>query len=158
MIAVSDLKQFVMLGYLSNEMLESLIPITEMLHFDENELIFKQGEKAERLYLLKKGKVLLENRVTDKLTVSMSSIKPGFSFGWSSMLEDDIYSSNAICAEACHVYSFRGFKIKKMMEEDHSLGFIISQRLLYVIKKRFDVRTSQLIKTIKFHPDINNLL
>ena len=158
MITVNDLKEFVMLGYLSNEMLTSLIPITEMFHFDENEIVFQQGEKADRLYLLKKGKVLLEQRVTDTLTVSMSSIKPGFSFGWSSMLDNDIYSSNAICAEPCQVYSFKNFKIKKIMEEDHSLGFIISQRLLYVIKKRFDIRTSQLIKTIKFHPDINNLL
>lgn len=158
MISVRELKKFVMLGYLSNEMLTSLIPITEEKNFDEDEMIFKQGEKADRLYLLKKGKVLLEHRVTDKLTVSMSSIEPGYSFGWSSMLGNDVYSSNAICAQACQVYSFNDFKLKEKMKEDHSLGFIVSQRLLYVIKQRFDIRTSQLIKMIKLHPDISNLL
>ncbi|MCK5541306.1 MAG: cyclic nucleotide-binding domain-containing protein [Desulfobacterales bacterium] len=158
MIAVQDLKQFVMFGYLSDDMLKSLIPITEILLFEENEMVFKQGEEADRLFLLKTGKVLLEHRITDKITVSMSSIKPGFSFGWSSMLENDVYSSNAICSETCQVYSFRDFKIKKIMEENHSLGFVISQRLLHVLKKRYDVRTRQLVKTIKFHPDIGNLL
>ncbi|MBT3386484.1 MAG: cyclic nucleotide-binding domain-containing protein [Desulfobacula sp.] len=158
MITVQDLKQFVMLGYLSDEMLKSLIPITEMLRFDENEIIFQQREKADRLFLLKMGKVLLEQRITDKMTVSMSSIKPGFSFGWSAMLENDLYSTDAICAEPCEVFSFRGSKIKKLMEQDHSLGFIISQRLLYVIKKRYDARTEQFVKTIKLHPDISNLL
>lgn len=158
MIDVQDLKQFVMLGYLSDEMLKSLIPITEMLLFDENEMVFKQGEKADRFFLLKKGKVLLEQRITDKITISISSIKPGFSFGWSAMLDNERYSSDAICTEPCRIYSFRESKIKKLMEKNHSLGFIINQRLLYVIKKRYDIRTEQFIKTIKLHPDISNLL
>lgn len=158
MIAPEDLKQFVMLGYLTEDMLKNLVPITEMLLFDQNELIFKQGQKADRLYLLKKGKVLLEQRITDTLTVSLSSIKPGFSFGWSAMLENGLYSTDAICAEPSEIYSFRESKIKRLMESDHSMGFIISQRLLYVLKKRFDARTEQFVKTIRLHPDISKLL
>lgn len=158
MIAVKDLKQFVMLGYLTDEMLEALVPITEMLRFDQDEKIFKQGEKADRLYLLRKGNVLLEQRITDTLTVSLSAIKPGFSFGWSAMLEDAVYSTDAICAEPCEVFSFRESKIKKKMAENHSLGYIINQRLLYVLKKRYDTRTEQFVKTIKLHPEISKLL
>ncbi len=158
MISENDLKQFVMLGYLTDEMLKKLIPITEMLLFDKNEKIFKQDETADRLYLLQKGKVLLENRITDKITIALSSIKPGYSFGWSAMLNDDVYSSDAICADHSVVYSFRASKLKKIMTEDHSLGFIINQRLLNVIKKRYDARTEQFVKTIKSHPEISNLL
>ncbi len=158
MISVQDLKQFVMLGYLSDDMLTKLLPIAEMIIFDENEIIFKQGDKADRLFLLKKGIVLLEHRITDKITVTMSSIKPMYSFGWSAMLDDDLYSSDAICTDPCDVYAFKASRLKKIMEEDHSLGFIISQRLLHVIKKRYDARTEQMVKTIKFHPDISKLL
>jgi len=158
MIDVQDLKQFVILEYLSDEMLEKLVPITETLLFDTDEKIFQQGNKAERFYLLKKGKILLELRVSETITVSMSSVKPGFSFGWSAMLEDNPYSNDAICAEPCEVFSFRESKIKKIMEEDHSLGYIFNQRLLYVIKKRHDIRTEQFVKTIKYHPDISSLL
>ena len=158
MIDVQDLKQFVMLEYLSDEMLKKLVPITETLLFDHNEKIFQQGEEANRFFLLKKGKVLLELRITDSITVSMSGVKPGFSFGWSAMLEGSLYSTDAICAEPCEVFSFRESKIKKIMEEDHSLGYIFNQRLLYVIKKRYDIRTEQFVKTIKYHPEISNLL
>lgn len=158
MITVNDLKQIVMLGHLTDEMLNKLVPITEMLLFDENEMIFRQGEKADRFYFLKKGIVLLEHRITDTMTISLSSIEPGYSFGWSAMLEDSQYTSDAMCAEPCQVYSFRESKIKKIMEEDHSMGFIISQRLLNVIRKRLDVRTNQLVKTIKLHPEISALL
>jgi hypothetical protein len=34
----------------------------------------------------------------------------------------------------------------------------MSQRLLVIMKKRYDIRTEQFIKTIKHHPDIGTLL
>ena len=147
-----------MLGYLTDEMLDKLVPITELLHFDKNEYIFRQGDKAERFYMLQQGKVLLEHRITDQITVSISAIKPGFSFGWSAMLDEAFFTTDAICAEASKVFSFRDQKIKKLFEEDHSLGFIMSQRLLRIMKKRYDIRTEQFIKTIRHHPEISKLL
>ena len=158
MIAREDLKQIIMLGYLSDEMLDKLIPITELQYFDKRELIFRQGDKAQRFYMLKEGKVILEQRITDKIAVSVSAIKPGNSFGWSAMLDGEEYSIDAVCAEPCKVFSFRDEKIKALFKEDHSLGFIMSQRLLHILKKRYDIRTEQFIKTLKHHPEISSLL
>lgn len=158
MIARENLKQILILGYLTDEMLDKLIPIAELLLFDANEYIFRQGDKAERFYMLQKGKVLLEHDITDEITVSVSAVNPGYSFGWSAMLDEVFYTSDAICAEACEVFSFREKKIKALFEKDHSLGFIMSQRLLVIMKKRYDIRTEQFIKTIRHHPEISNLL
>ena len=157
MISREDLKQIIMLGYLTDEMLDKLIPITELLHFDEREVIFRQGDKSERFYMLKEGKVILEQRITDKIAVSVSAIKPGYSFGWSAMLDEEQYTIDAICAEQCKMFSFRDEKIKALFQEDHSLGFIMSQRLLHIIKKRYDIRTEQFIKTLRHHPEISSL-
>ena len=157
MIAREDLKQIFMLRYLTDEMLDKLIPITKLLFFDKRELIFRQGEKSQHFYMLKEGKVILEQRITDKIAVSVSAIKPGNSFGWSAMLDGEEYSIDAVCAEPCEVFSFRDEKIKALFEEDHSLGFIISQRLLHIIKKRYDIRTEQFIKTLRHHPEISSL-
>jgi CRP-like cAMP-binding protein len=158
MITIDDLKQMVMLGYLTDEMLEKLIPITDLLRFDENEFIFRQGDKADRLYMLKEGEVLLELSVSDNITVALSSIKPGHAFGWSAMLEEATYTVNALCSERCEVLSIRAEKLKAILEHDHTMGYILSQRLLVIMKKRYDVRTEQFIKTITHHPDIAGLL
>jgi CRP-like cAMP-binding protein len=158
MITRADLKEIVMIGYLSDEMVDKLIPITDLLLFDEKEIIFKQGERADRFYMLARGKVLLEQRVTDKITVSVSAVKAGYSFGWSAMLDEETYSTEAICAEPCKLYSFREKKMKALLDSDHSLGYIFSQRLLRIIKKRYDIRTEQFIKTITHHPDLSALL
>lgn len=158
MISKEDLKQIIMLGYLDDTMLEKIIPITDLLLFDKEEFIFRQGDKSNRLYMLKKGKALLELEVTDNITVSVSSIKAGQTFGWSSMLDEATYTVNALCSEPCEVLSIREEKLKALLNRDHSMGFIISQRLLVIMKKRYDIRTEQFIKTITHHPDIAQLL
>lgn len=158
MVDIKMLKQFVMLGYLSDEMLAKLVPVTDILQYEENEKVFSQGQPAKRLFLLQAGKILLEQRITDTLTITLSAIDPGFSFGWSAMLDDGQYSTDAICAQAAVVYSFKAARLKKLMEQDHSMGFIISRRLLYVLKKRYDARTEQFVKTIECHPEIAGLL
>jgi CRP-like cAMP-binding protein len=158
MIAREDLKQINILGYLTDEMLDKLIPITELLHFDKRELIFRQGEKSRRFYMLKEGKVILEQRITDKIAVSLSAIKPGSSFGWSAMLDEEEYTIDAVCAEPCKVFSLRDEQIKALFEKDHSLGFKMSLRLLHIIKRRYDVRTEQFIKTLRHHPEISSLI
>ena len=157
-VAREDLKQIFMLRYLSAEMLDKLIPITQLVHFEKRELIFRQGEKSRHFYMLKEGKVILEQKITDKIAVSVSAIKPGNAFGWSAMLDGEEYTIDAVCAEPCKVFTLRDKEIKALFEEDHSLGFIMSQQLLRIIKKRYDIRTEQFLKTLRHHPEISNLL
>ncbi len=158
MIAREDLKQIAILRKLTDEMVDKLILITELQHFDKRELIFRQGEKSQRFYMLKEGKVILELRISDKIAVSLSAIKSGNSFGWSAMMDGEVYTIDAVCAEPCKVFSFQSEKIKALFEQDHSLGFIMSQRLLEIVKKRYDIRTEQFVKTLRHHPEISNLL
>lgn len=158
MVEIRDLKQFVMLGYLTDPMLAALGPLTDILQYEAGEKIFSQGEAADRLFLLETGKVLLEQRVSKTLTICLSAIEPRFSFGWSAMLDHGHYSTDAVSSEASRVYSFKAVRLKKLMDQDHSMGFIISQRLLYVLKKRYDARTEQFVKTIECHPEIAGLL
>ena len=159
MITRENLKQIVMLTYLTDDMLDELIPITELLQYDEKEYVFYQGDKADRYYSILQGMVLLEQRIGSGITISLSSIKQGYSIGWSAMLDgsEENYSTDAICAEPTQLLSFRAKKLKALFEQNYHLGCIMSQRLLHVVKKRYDVRTEQFIKAIKDHPDLGAL-
>lgn len=152
-----DLKEIVMLAYLTDPMLDKLVQIIDVFKFDKDELLFKEGEPAERFYMLRSGSVLLEQMISDKVTACVGSVKPGFSFGWSTMLDNGVYTSDAVCIEPSEIYSFKRGKIKKLFEEDPEMGFLIYQRLLEIIKKRLDYRTSQFRQAIKDHPDMQNL-
>jgi len=157
LLSIEDLKQVVILSYLNDELLEKLLPTIDFLQFEERDAVFREGDIADRLYMLRRGKILLEKRISDKITVSVGTIKPGFSFGWSAMLDGGPYTSNAICAEPCDVFSIRREKILPLMDSDHEMGYIISQRLLRVMKKRLDLQTEQFLRAISHHPDLETL-
>ena len=156
LINTEDLKRIVILSYLTDDMLDKMVPIIDMLKFDEREAIFRQGDIASRFYMLRRGKILLEKRISDKITVSVGTVKAGFSFGWSAMLDGGPYTSDAICSEPCEIFSVRREKILPLMDTNPAMGYIISQRLLRVIKKRLDLRTEQFIRAIQNHPDLQS--
>lgn len=163
MIAKEELRRMVMMNILSDDMLEKVLPITERKHFDEGEAVFRGTDAAEYFYLLKSGKILLEQRLSDRMTVSIDSIKPGYSFGWSSLLSSElepysVYTSDAICVEPSEVFAINGEDLQRLMEEDHHMGYLLTRRLIRVIKQRLVHRTEQFIRLIKKHPDIHNLI
>ncbi len=124
MITRETLKQIVMLTYLTDDMLDELIPITELLQFDEKEYVFHEGDRADRYYSILQGTVLLEQGIGSGITISLSSIKQGYSIGWSAMLDgaEENYSTDAICAEPTKLLSFRAKKVKRALRSELSFG------------------------------------
>ena len=157
MLTREDLNQIVMIAHLTEPMQDKLAQIIDVFKFDKDEIVFKEGEPAERLYMLRSGSVLLEQKISDKVTACVGSVKPGFSFGWSAMVDNGVYTTEAVCIEPSEIYSFRRDKINKLFEEDPEMGFRMYQRLLELIKKRLDYRTGQFQQAIKDHPDMQNL-
>ena len=105
MITKEDLKQIVMLTYLTDSMLDNLAQIIDLLKFDRDEILFRENDPAERFYMMRSGNVLLEQRISEQVTACIGSIKPGFSFGWSAMTEDGLYTSDAVCVEPSEIYA-----------------------------------------------------
>ncbi len=157
MVTTEDLKKIVIMTHLKNDMLDRIISITDFLKFEDQETVFRQGDIANRFYMVKRGKVLLEQRIAEKVTVSVGSIKPGFAFGWSTMIEEGYYTTDAVCAEPCEIFSMRGNKLRALCEKDPYMGYLLSLRLLVILKKRYDHRTDQFIKVVKHDPDMKDL-
>ena len=157
MLTKEDLNHIIMLAHLTDDMKERLAQIIDILKFDKDEILFTEGEPADRFYMLRSGTVLLEQRISDKVTACVGSVKPGFSFGWSAMVDNGVYTTEAVCTEPSEIYSFKRDKINNLFEQDPKMGFLIYQRLLEIIKKRLDYRTEQFRKAIEDHPDMQNL-
>jgi len=157
MVQRDDLKQIVMLTYLSDEMLDQLTTIIDILKFDREEVLFRQNQWADRFYMMRSGLILLEQKISEDVTAIVGSIKPGYSFGWSAMVEDGTYTVDAVCVEPSEVLSFKREKINRMMEQNPAMGLILYQRLMVIIKKRLDYRTEQFRQAIMNHPEMQQL-
>jgi len=158
MVTKKDLKSIVILGFLTDEMIDTLLPITELLKFDEGEVVFREGDDADTFYMVRRGKILLEQRVSEKITISMGAVKPGYAFGWSAIIGGTTYTSDAVCSEKSEVFATNGIELTKRLDNDHSMGYRMTQRVLRIIKKRLEIRTEQFLRAIKDHPDIQHLV
>jgi CRP-like cAMP-binding protein len=156
-ITRADLKQIVMLTYLSDAMLHDIARITDVLKFDRDEVIFNERAPSERFYMLKTGHVLLEQHISEHVTACVAAIKPGYSFGWSAMMENERYTVSAICMEASEVFSFKTAKAQQLFRQNPEMGLRVHKRLLVIIKKRLDIRTEQFRQAIMHHPDMQAL-
>jgi CRP-like cAMP-binding protein len=157
MVTTEELRKIVILTYLTEAMLETLVPIIEELQFQRDDIVFQQDDPADRFYMVHSGKIILEQAITPEVTVCVGSIKPGYSFGWSAMLQRTSYRSDATCVEPSEVYSFTYEHIKTILAADPEMGYRLYQRLLVILKKRYDKRTEQLRQTVLNHPDMNAL-
>ncbi len=157
MVSKEEMNSIIILSYLTDEMKERLIPAMDQLNFQKDEVVFREGEPAERFFMLKRGKILLEKNLAQHVKVSFGSIKPGYSFGWSAILGDEAYSSYAVAVEGSEVFSVKTERLMGFLEADHHMGYILMQRFIRVIKSRLDHRTDQFLRSIKNHPDMQNL-
>jgi CRP-like cAMP-binding protein len=157
MISRKDIKGIVIFKHLTDDMINKLLPEMELLRFKEGEKIFRSGESADMFYSLKRGKILLEQRVLDKVTISVGTVKPGYSFGWSALLGDQNFTLDTVCGEPCEVLSINAKTLFSMIEKDWEMGYRLMHRLLHMVRRRLDGRTELLLNIILDHPDMQSL-
>jgi CRP-like cAMP-binding protein len=159
MVSVENLRDIIIFSHFTDEMLEKFQPHIDVHHCNEDDLVFREGDPADRFYILKYGKILLEKKIGEKISFAIGAIKPGYSFGWSAMLDEGAsYTTRTVCAEPCEVYSLESAQLRSMLSEDPQIGYLFTQRLLWVVKNRLDHRTSQFMTVLRNHPDIENLI
>src|SRR3990172_1493281 len=100
------------------------------------EVIFQQGDAADRLYLLASGRVEIRFKPDDGEPLTVSVIESGGIFGWSAALGRRSYTSGAFCTEAGRSLSIRGLDLRRIYEEHPATGVILLESLAEVIALR----------------------
>lgn len=158
MINVTELRDIVILAQLNDEMLERLLPVLKLVEYNENDLVFDEGGKAESFYMIKQGKVLLEKHISKHVTVSLGAVKQGYSFGWSALLGGLPFTMLAKCAEKSQILTVKSKEILSILDADPAMGYNFMQHLGNVMKNRIDRMEEQLLRSFQEHPDFKPLL
>jgi CRP/FNR family cyclic AMP-dependent transcriptional regulator len=154
MVPLDQLKRIYLLSTLTDPMLEKIQPLPVLKSFEDRETIFKEGQMADLFYMLLHGKVLLEVEASESIMISLGSVKPGYSFGWSALIPGSRYTSYAMSVETCDVIVVDGEEFLELLEEDQTIGYRIMRGIVRILKSRLERRTGQFLKTLRQHPDI----
>ena len=147
--------------------LEMIAHKGEVLELEPEEVVFHFKEPAEHFYGLLKGEVDLSIVFTDRVLktnieyeesiqaslvdeekwIVVDTVYPGQVFGWASLVGPGSRTVTAQCTAASRVIAIPAVDLKKMLEADHSLGYMIMTNLSNIISNRLKNRTDKLIET-----------
>ena len=128
-------------GCLDKKDVEEISTLCREETFQPGQMIFRQGETGDGLYIIAEGQVALERTVdlgTRKGTVIIGILGKGRAFGcWSTLLgKPHSFLSSAICQRPTKAVFFSGNEVRALMLSNAALGFCILERLCFFLRDR----------------------
>ncbi len=138
-------KQHPCLSGLDTEQLTLLTDCALPARFGAGETIFREGETADRFYLITSGKVVLESGAGYGEPVVIETIGGGDLLGWSWMLPPYQWHFTARAIEPTEAVFFAAPILRRYCERDHSLGFELHKRISAVMMKRLQAARKKML-------------
>lgn len=121
-------------------------------HFETDQIIFRQGETANRFYLVEKGKVALEATASGDEAVTIDVIAGGDLLGWSWLFPPYVWHFSARAIEPTSALFFYGTVLREYCEKDATLGFELFRRMSEVMTRRLQSARAKLLKAYAANP------
>jgi CRP/FNR family transcriptional regulator, cyclic AMP receptor protein len=115
--------------------------------FEAGEIIFREGDPANRFYLILEGKVTLESYVLDRGRVEIQTIEAGDVLGWSWLLPPYYWQFDARAIEPTKAIFFYATPLRDEAENDHELGYELYKRIAQVMLKRLQATRRRLLES-----------
>lgn len=157
MVSIDELRSILLLQDLPESVLEQVGAMAQLQIYSDGTVLFHEDEHPEYMYMLLNGKVLLEVEASANINVTLGAIKPGFSFGLTALLPGEKSMVSAICVEPCEAISVHGEKLLELLHLDFEIGFRIMSKVVAIYKSRVDRRTSQFLKALENHPELQRV-
>jgi CRP/FNR family cyclic AMP-dependent transcriptional regulator len=144
--SVTTLPKHPFLEGLSPHQLRLLSDCAMVVRFQPGELIFREGDPANRFYLITKGKIALESYVQDRGTTLIQTVGVGDVLGWSWLFPPYYWHFDARALEPVEAIFFYGTPLRDECESDHDLGYELVKRMAEVMMKRLQATRRQLLQ------------
>lgn len=113
--------------------------------FKAGELIFREGEMANRFYLIIEGRVQLEAAAADQPGVLVDAIGAGEVLGWSWLFPPYTWNFTARALAPVRAIFFYGTWLRERCDADPALGYELMKRTTAVVIRRLHAARQQLV-------------
>jgi CRP/FNR family cyclic AMP-dependent transcriptional regulator len=112
--------------------------------FPAGEVIFHQGDCANRFYLIETGKIALQSTTREEPLV-IEIVGPGSLIGWSWLFPPYVWFFDAVAKEETRALFFYGTILREYCEKDSSLGYELFKRMSQVMVARLQAARGKLV-------------
>lgn len=114
--------------------------------FERDQVIFREGETANRFYLIEAGKVALESSPGSGKLVTIDVIGDAELLGWSWLFPPYVWHFSARAVEPTTAIFFYGTVLRDYCEKDPALGYELFKRMSEVMTRRLQSARTRLLK------------
>jgi len=114
--------------------------------FKKGQTILREGEFANRFYLIETGKVVLESTAAIDDPVVVETIGAGDLLGWSWMFPPYMWHFTARAVVPTTALFFYGTILREYCEKEHSLGYELFKRMSVVMMKRLQAARRHMLQ------------
>ena len=114
--------------------------------FASGQLIFREGDIANRFYVILEGKVALQARSQGASPVLIETIGPGEVLGWSWLFEPCTWHFDARAVEPTKAIFFYGTWLREQCEKDRVFGCELYKRVSLVVIDRLQSARRRLLE------------
>lgn len=141
---------------LSHAHVETLLREAMPMEYPAGTTIFREGEPANRFYLIIDGEVELEFPPEEKDDAShpVEILRAGDVLGWSWLFPPYYWHLDAHVVKDTTALFIYGTRIRELCEQDHDLGYQLMKRASEVLIRRLQATRAQLVKHRKVAPAI----
>jgi CRP-like cAMP-binding protein len=119
---------------MKRDFVKKVMNVAEKKSYQKGHILFREGDPAADFYVLIKGQVKLSIGETGQMVYTVD--RAGEAFGWSSIIERDVYSASGECQQDTLLQKFDARTLLNILEQDTVNGLIFIKRLAGLIGNR----------------------
>lgn len=140
------LKKMDIFEFLKLEELKDIADIAKVEEFEQGEFIFKEGDKAEKIYMVLEGRVAVEITTYPGKRVSVYTMTKGRFFGYPSLLRTRKFTTAARCLDKVKVVTIVADElVEKIFKKDCRRGYLVMKRTAELIAQKLSDTRMQLL-------------
>jgi CRP-like cAMP-binding protein len=116
------------------------------VHFDTDQILFREGEVAWQFYLIQTGRVVLESSIPPHGILHIQFVPAGEVLGWSWLFPPFHWHFQARAAEPTDAIYLDGCRLLIACEEDHNFGYELMKRITQVLIHRLEAGHKRLLE------------
>lgn len=126
--------------------LKILTEAAMLKEYQAGEVLFKEGDPANRFYIILSGEVVLESDAKDKNPVLLQSIGASDVLGWSWLFPPYYWHFAARAATDVKAIFFYGTWLRESCERDHDFGYLMLKRMSEIVIQRLQTARKRLVQ------------
>jgi CRP/FNR family cyclic AMP-dependent transcriptional regulator len=116
-------------------------------HFAAGAVIFREGQPADRFYLIERGKILIQSHAGGRL-VPIQTLGAGEVLGWSWLFPPCVWHFDACTTENTDAISIPAAQLRDACELDPAFGYQIMKRIAQVLVHRVQGTRLKLVNAL----------